>query len=180
MDRLGAENVSSDSLSRFFCATVYLGWIWMNSIICHVTQGSPECSTLWKARIEFNWGCEKMTKARICAEHKLQFNLPVQAHMIKATQPFERLNVDFKRPLQAQQSKHFVPQRLLMSIVISRGGPIQGCWCMHLVFLEAYPVWPLGAFAIPFPHDPGGLYWSTDVKFCTIMQPPGMYWRPDV
>ena len=42
----------------------------------------------------------QMTKAcRVCAEHKPQFHKPTRAHLIKATQPFECLNIDFKGPL---------------------------------------------------------------------------------
>jgi len=33
---------------------------------------------------------------RICAEIKLQFYVPEQGTLIKATKPFERLNLDFK------------------------------------------------------------------------------------
>jgi len=42
----------------------------------------------------------KMTSAcRICAECKPRFCKPEPFHLIKATQPFERLNMDFKGPL---------------------------------------------------------------------------------
>ena len=35
----------------------------------------------------------------VCAELKPQFYKPPEAHLIKSTQPFERLNIDFKGPL---------------------------------------------------------------------------------
>ena len=41
-----------------------------------------------------------MTKAcRVCAEHKPQYHKLPQAHLIKATESFERLNPYFKGPL---------------------------------------------------------------------------------
>ncbi len=44
----------------------------------------------------------QMTKAcRVCAENKPRFYSPVQSHLVKATQPFERLNIDFKGPLKS-------------------------------------------------------------------------------
>ena len=36
---------------------------------------------------------------QICAENKPRFYKPPQATLVKATQPFERLNLDFKGPL---------------------------------------------------------------------------------
>ena len=44
---------------------------------------------------------------RMCAEHKSQFHKPPQVHLIKATQPFERLNLDFKGPLKSNNHNIF-------------------------------------------------------------------------
>ena len=33
-------------------------------------------------------------------------SFPAQAHLIKATQPFERLNLDFKGPLKSNKPEH--------------------------------------------------------------------------
>ena len=50
-----------------------------------------------------------MTKAcRVCAEHKPQLHKPVRAHLIKATQPFERLNIDFKGPLKSNKRNSYL------------------------------------------------------------------------
>ena len=43
----------------------------------------------------------------ICAECKPQFHKPDPAHLIKATQPFERLNVDFKGPLASNNNNRY-------------------------------------------------------------------------
>ena len=50
----------------------------------------------------------QMTKAcRMCAEHKPQLHKPIRAHLIKATQPFERLNIDFKGPLKSNNRNSY-------------------------------------------------------------------------
>ena len=44
-----------------------------------------------------------------CAELKPEYHKATQAHLTKATQPFERLNIDFKRPLpSASKNKYLV------------------------------------------------------------------------
>ena len=49
-----------------------------------------------------------MTKAcRVCAEHKPQFHKPTRAHLIKAIQPFERLNIDFKGQLKSNNRNSY-------------------------------------------------------------------------
>ena len=40
-----------------------------------------------------------VTSCRTCAECKLNFYQPAKIHLIKATQPFERLSIDFRGPL---------------------------------------------------------------------------------
>ena len=42
-----------------------------------------------------------------CAECKPRFHKPDPAHLIKATQPFERLNVDFKGPLVSNNNNRY-------------------------------------------------------------------------
>ena len=44
-----------------------------------------------------------------CAELKPEYHKPIQAHLINATQPFERLNIDFKGPLlSASKNKYLL------------------------------------------------------------------------
>ena len=46
---------------------------------------------------------------RECAEVKPRYYKPEPAHLIKALQPFERLNLDFKGPLQSSnRNKYFL------------------------------------------------------------------------
>ena len=51
---------------------------------------------------------KRMIRSRhICAECKPRFHKPDPAHLIKATQPFERLNVDFKGPLASNNTNRY-------------------------------------------------------------------------
>ena len=45
---------------------------------------------------------------RVCCECKPSYHKPEQAHLIKATQPFERLNLDFKGPLPSETRNTFM------------------------------------------------------------------------
>ena len=45
---------------------------------------------------------------QICAENKPRFNKPPQATLVKATQPFERLNLDFKGPLPSKTQNKYM------------------------------------------------------------------------
>ena len=104
MYRPGAENVPPDTLSRAFCSTIpsagALGEL--HNSLCH--PGVTRMFHFVKTR-NLPYSIEdvrQMTKAcRACAEHKPRFYSPAQAHLIKATQPFERLNIDFKGPLRS-------------------------------------------------------------------------------
>ena len=42
---------------------------------------------------------EIVNGCRICAEIKLRFHKLIESHLIKATQPMERLSMEFKSPL---------------------------------------------------------------------------------
>ena len=44
---------------------------------------------------------------KICAECKPQFHRPDKTNLIKATQPFERLNLDFKGPLPSTDKNQY-------------------------------------------------------------------------
>ncbi|KRY87956.1 Pro-Pol polyprotein [Trichinella pseudospiralis] len=49
-----------------------------------------------------------VTDCRTCAEMKPRFYQPETATLIKATQPFERLNIDFKGPLPGHQNQRYM------------------------------------------------------------------------
>ena len=105
----GVENIPPDTLSRSFCAALpsagALGEL--HNSLCH--PGVTHMFHFVRTR-NLPYSIEdvrQMTKAcRVCAEHKPQFHSPAQAHLIKATQPFERLNIDFKGPLKSNNQTH--------------------------------------------------------------------------
>jgi len=45
---------------------------------------------------------------RVCSESKPQFYTPPAASLVKATQPFERLSLDFKGPLPSTSKNHYL------------------------------------------------------------------------
>ena len=47
-------------------------------------------------------------ECRICAEIKSRFHKPIESHLIKATQPMERLSIDFKAPLPSSSKNKYL------------------------------------------------------------------------
>ena len=98
--RAGKCNVASDALSRAYCATIHNDFLLdMHRSLCH-----PGVSRMYHHVKTKNlpYSLEevrKMTSAcTTCAEIKPQFYKPVETHIVKVTQPMERLCVDFKGP----------------------------------------------------------------------------------
>ena len=100
--RPGRDNVAPDALSRSSCSSVYSdsrSLFELHDSLCH--PGVTRMYNFVKSKklpysVE---GVQQMTNAcKICSECKPRFYKPEQPHLIKATQPFERLNVDFKGP----------------------------------------------------------------------------------
>ena len=101
MYRPGKENIPPDTFPRSTCAaspedSLYL----LHQSLCH--PGITRMSHFVRTRnLPFSIEeIKRMTNScRICCECKPRFHRPVKSHLIKATQPFERLNIDFKGPL---------------------------------------------------------------------------------
>jgi len=49
-----------------------------------------------------------VSTCQICCECKPQFYRPEPGHVVKATQPFERLNIDFKGPLPSNNQNKYI------------------------------------------------------------------------
>ena len=99
--RPGKENVPSDALSRSTCASIDTVSLYeLHDSLCH-----PGVTRLYhfvrQKNLPFSLDeIKKMTSScRICCECKPKFHKPSPANLIKATKPFERLNLDFKGPL---------------------------------------------------------------------------------
>ena len=99
--RPGAENAAADALSRV-CGSMSEvdGLRKLHDDLCH--PGITRMIHFVRSR-NLPYSVEdikKMTAAcSTCAELKPRFHKPAPSHLIKATQPFERLSLDFKGPL---------------------------------------------------------------------------------
>ena len=97
----GVENVVPDTLSRAYCNAVSSDLLQnLHCSLCH--PGITRMMAYIRSR-NFAFSVEevkRMTNACItCNECKPKFYKPPTVPLIKATQPFERLNLDFKGPL---------------------------------------------------------------------------------
>ena len=98
----GIENITADTLSRNICAGMSTtpNLHSLHESLCH--PGVTRMFHFIKIRnLPFSIDeVRKMTKdCQVCAENKPKFQKVSNSHLIKATQPFERLSVDFKGPL---------------------------------------------------------------------------------
>ena len=108
--RTGEENIPADTLSRVKVMSLTLDKLFeLHKALCH--PGVSRMSHFVKSRnLPFSIEeIKRMTEScRDCRECKPQYYRPAQSHLIKATQPFERLNVDFKGPLPSTDKKRYI------------------------------------------------------------------------
>lgn len=99
--RSGKENQAADSLSRI-CSSVEGNLTKLTSL--HDTLCHPGVSRMyhWTRSKNLPYSLEEIRRitssCRVCSEVKPRF-YKHEGQLIKATQPFERLNIDFKGPL---------------------------------------------------------------------------------
>ena len=107
--RPGKENIPPYTFSRRTCAaspedSLYL----LHQSLYH--PGITRMSHFVRTRnLPFSIEeIKRMTNScRICCECKPRFHRPVKSYLIKATQPFERLNIDFKGPLSTSNKNSY-------------------------------------------------------------------------
>ena len=109
--RPGKENVAPDTLSRAHCASSAVNLLYK----LHDSLSHPGITRFWHFIRAKNlpYSLEEVKKTvnscPICLECKPTFYRPEEAHLIKATQPFERINIDFKGPLPSNnKNKYFL------------------------------------------------------------------------
>ena len=97
----GKDNIPPDTLSQATCAMATDESLYkLHESLCH-----PGITIFYhfvrSKNLPYSLDqIRKMTNAcPVCRECKPQFHRPETAHLIKATQPFERINIDFKGPL---------------------------------------------------------------------------------
>ena len=101
--RPGSKNVGPDTLTRAFCASVSTSESRLD--VLHRELCCPGVTRLWhfvrSKNLPYSLADVKLccSNCSTCSELKPQFFGPDSAPLIKATQPMERLNIDFKGPL---------------------------------------------------------------------------------
>lgn len=110
--RPGIENVAPDALSRAHCASILTNpnaLVELHKALCH--PGVTRMTAFIRSK-NLPYSVEevkRMTSAcRTCNECKPTFYKPPKMHLIKSTQPFERLNIDFKGPLPSNTTSKYM------------------------------------------------------------------------
>jgi transposase InsO family protein len=108
--RAGEENIPADALSRMKIMSLTIDKLYeLHKSLCH--PGVARMVHFVKSRnLPFSVeDVKRMTQAcKECQECKPQYYSPEPSHLIKATQPFERLNLDFKGPLPSNDRCRFM------------------------------------------------------------------------
>ena len=111
--RPGKENMPADCLTRAMCSTIAMN---KEDSLYQLHDGlvHPGVARMYNFVRSRNLpysmqDVKAMTaKCRTCAELKPQFYRPEKQHLINATQPFERLSVDFKGPLPSSTQNKYL------------------------------------------------------------------------
>ena len=101
--RTGKDNIPPDTFSRSHCGMTHndqRSLLDLHETLCH-----PGVTRLLHFVRSKNMPYsvddvrQVISSCKVCAECKPRFYIPEKTSLIKATQPFERLNIDFKGPL---------------------------------------------------------------------------------
>jgi len=107
--RPGKDNSAADSLSRIRCAAVGRSLYDLHASLCHpgVTRMAHYVRThnLPHSVDEIKRTC---SSCPVCAELKPRYYDAPQGTLVKATTPFERLNIDFKGPLPTDSGNKYI------------------------------------------------------------------------
>lgn len=108
--RPGLQNKAADALSRNYCGAVtHCNLKLIHDSLCH--PGITRMAHFVRSRnLPYSMEDVKRTinQCSTCAELKPRYFNPPTAHLIKATQPFERLNIDFKGPLPSNTRNRYL------------------------------------------------------------------------
>ena len=109
--RPGRDNVPADTLSRAMCAMATEDSLFkLHEALCH--PGITRLNHFVRTK-NLPYSLEEIKKMTsrcpVCCECRPQFHRPEKVPLIKATQPFERINIDFKGPLPTNNgNKYFL------------------------------------------------------------------------
>ena len=97
----GKENVLPDALSNATCASAPQDSLYkLHEALCH--PGITRLNHFIRTK-NLPYSLDEVkrvtSQCQTCAETKPRYHKPEKVPLIKATQPFERINIDFKSPL---------------------------------------------------------------------------------
>ncbi|CAG2212501.1 unnamed protein product [Mytilus edulis] len=108
--RPGQDNASADCFSRAYCSSISSDSLSeLHSALCH--PGINRLLHFVRSKnLPFSVDDVKRTikQCEICAKVKPQYAKPNASPLVKATQPFERLSIDFKGPLPSVSTKKYI------------------------------------------------------------------------
>ena len=108
--RPGKLNVAADTLSCAYCANLFSSSLYeVHAGLCH--PGITRTYHFVKSKnLPFSLDDVRkvVTNCKICAEIKPNFCKPPESHLIKATQPMERLSIDFKGHLPSTSKNKYM------------------------------------------------------------------------
>ncbi|MES9976517.1 MAG: reverse transcriptase domain-containing protein, partial [Candidatus Thiodiazotropha sp.] len=109
--RPGKENAAADALSRISASVMSNrpNLVELHEALCH--PGITRMTHFVRARnlpYSISDVRDVIQKCKVCAEEKPRFFQPQTHPLIKATQPFERLSVDFKGPLPSASRNRYL------------------------------------------------------------------------
>ena len=108
--RAGKFNNAPDALSRAYCASMYDNTLTeIHESLCHpgITR-FYHFVRMKNLPYSIDDVRKVVNKCRICAEIKPNFHKPPNAQLVKATQPLERLSLDFKGPLPSSSKNRYI------------------------------------------------------------------------
>ena len=108
--RPGKDNVAADTFTRVKCAAISSESLYsLHSALCH--PGITRLHHFVRSR-NLAYSLENIkhvcNNCRICQEVKPRYYKPEQTRLVKATQPFERLSIDFKGPLPSSKNEYIL------------------------------------------------------------------------
>ena len=109
--RSGKLNAAPDALSRVYCTAMRENTLYN----IHVSLCQPGITRLnhYVRAKHLPYSIDNVRKVvvhdcTVCAEVKPNFCKPPDAQLVKGTQPFERLSLDFKGPLPSSTKNHYM------------------------------------------------------------------------
>ena len=106
----GSDDITADTFSRVICSAMTLTELQkIHNSLCH--PGVTRLAHFVRSKnLPFSIDDIKrvVSSCQVCAKCKPEFFKPDSAHLIKATQPMKRINIDFKGPLPSDTANKYL------------------------------------------------------------------------